>query len=163
MSATPASRGLLLPRLAAALGAWLMLGAAEFAPAAALPSVPSSTFYYRTRDLDVQPGIMTRVEPTYPDTALARNLSGKVVIRLYINEKGTVDRVETLSAKPAGYFEASAERDFERREDGSARVRVRAPEGRPPGVDIRSGGVGRDTIEAEDHDCRELPDLHFRR
>jgi TonB family protein len=111
MSATPASRGLLLPRLAAALGVWLILGAAELA--AALPSVPSSTYYYRTRDLDVQPGIMTRVEPAYPDTALARGLSGKVVLRLYINEKGTVDRVETLSAKPAGYFEASAERAFQ--------------------------------------------------
>jgi protein TonB len=109
----PASRGLLLPRLAAALGAWLILGAAELAAAAALPSVPSSTYYYRTRDLDVRPGIMTRVEPTYPDTALARGLSGKVVLRLYLNEKGTVERVETLSAKPAGYFEASAERAFQ--------------------------------------------------
>jgi TonB family protein len=113
MSATPASRGLLLPRLAAALGACLILGTAEIAAAAALPSVPSSTYYYRTRDLDVQPGIMTRVEPAYPDAALARGLSGKVVLRLYINEKGAVDRVETLSAKPAGYFEASAERAFQ--------------------------------------------------
>ena len=112
MSTTPASRGLLLPRLAAALGASLVLGAAALSAVAALPSVPSSTFYYHTRDLDVRPGIMTRVEPAYPDTALARGLSGKVVLRLYINENGSVDRVETLNASPAGYFEASAERAF---------------------------------------------------
>jgi len=113
MSATPASRGLLLPRLAAALGASLVLSAAAIPAAAAVPPVPSTTFYYRTRDLDVRPGILTRVEPAYPDTALARGLSGKVVLRLYINEKGTVDRVETLNAAPAGYFEASAEHAFQ--------------------------------------------------
>lgn len=112
MSAMPASRGLLLPRLAAALGASLILAAATVPAVAAVPSVPSTTYYYGTRDLDVRPGILTRVEPAYPDTALARGLSGKVVLRLYINEKGTVDRVETLSAAPAGYFEASAERAF---------------------------------------------------
>jgi len=112
MSALPASRGLLLPRLAAALGASLILSAAALPAAAALPSVPSSTYYYRTRDLDVRPGILTRVEPAYPDTALARGLSGKVVLRLYIDEKGVVERVETLRAQPAGYFEAAAERAF---------------------------------------------------
>ncbi|HYA39180.1 MAG TPA: energy transducer TonB [Candidatus Methylomirabilis sp.] len=112
MSATPASRGLLLPRLAAALGASLILSAAAVPAAAAVPSVPSTTYYYRTRDLDVRPGILTRVEPAYPDTALARGLSGKVVLRLYIDEKGAVERVETLSAQPAGYFEASAEQAF---------------------------------------------------
>jgi protein TonB len=111
MSAVPASRGLLLPRLAAVLGASLIL--CSTAVPAAVPSVPSTTYYYRTRDLDVRPGILTRVEPAYPDTALARGLSGKVVMRLYINEKGTVDRVETLSAAPAGYFEASAEHAFQ--------------------------------------------------
>jgi TonB family protein len=111
MSTKSASRGLLLPRLAAALGASLIL--CSSAVAAAVPSVPSTTYYYRTHDLDVRPGILTRVEPAYPDTALARGLSGKVVLRLYINEKGTVDRVETLSAAPAGYFEASAEHAFQ--------------------------------------------------
>ena len=112
MSAMPASRGLLLPRLAAALGTSLILAAATPPAGAALPSQPSSTYYYRTRDLDVRPGILTRVEPAYPDTALARGLSGKVVLRLYIDEKGAVERVETLSATPAGYFEASAESAF---------------------------------------------------
>lgn len=60
----------------------------------------------------MRPGIKTRVAPEYPDAAARRGLSGKVVLRLYINEKGIVDRVETLSAQPKGMFERSAERAF---------------------------------------------------
>lgn len=65
--------------------------------------------YYRTRELDVVPGIKTRVEPEYPD--LART-SGKVTIRLFIDEHGTVEHVAILRAEPAGLFEASAQRAF---------------------------------------------------
>jgi protein TonB len=68
--------------------------------------------YYRTRDLDVRPGIMTRVDPVYPDAAARRFLTGKVVIRLFIDEAGAVERVVTVKAEPPGYFEQSAERAF---------------------------------------------------
>ena len=72
----------------------------------------ASTHYYRSVELDVRPGIKTHVEPEYPAVAARRGLSGKVVLRLYINDKGTVDRGETLSAQPAGGFERSAEQAF---------------------------------------------------
>jgi TonB family protein len=68
--------------------------------------------YYLTRELDVIPGIMTRVEPQYPESALRRFLAGKVVIRLFIDESGKVERVVTLRADPPGYFEPSAEEAF---------------------------------------------------
>jgi protein TonB len=68
--------------------------------------------YYLTRELDVRPGIMTRVEPEYPEAAARRFLSGKVVLRLYIEETGAVERVEILAADPPGYFEDSAQRAF---------------------------------------------------
>ena len=111
---SPAMPGrLLLPRLAGALGASLALYAATIGvvAATALPSAPAAT-YYRTRDLDVRPGIMVRVAPDYPLAAARGGISGKVVIRLYISEKGSVDRVETVRATPPGYFEKSAERAF---------------------------------------------------
>ncbi|MGA7986432.1 MAG: energy transducer TonB, partial [Burkholderiales bacterium] len=76
--------------------------------AAPLPS----THYYRSAELDVRPGIKTHVEPEYPEAAARRGLSGKVVLRLYINENGAVERVETLRARPAGVFERSAEQAF---------------------------------------------------
>lgn len=103
----------LLPRLAGALGASLVLYVATvgIVGATAMQSAPAAT-YYRARDLDVRPGIMVRVTPDYPLAAARGGISGKVVVRLYINEKGIVDRVETVRATPPGYFEQSAERAF---------------------------------------------------
>ena len=111
---SPAMPGLLLPpRLAGALGVSLILCSASAAvAAAAAPDSVQVSSYYHTRELDVRPGILTRVEPAYPEAALRRGLSGKVVIRLYINEQGGVDRVETVRANPAGFFEQSAARAF---------------------------------------------------
>lgn len=96
------------PRLAGAIVVSIALQAAAAEPAA----TPGRTTYYPTRELDVRPGIRTRVQPEYPEAAARRGLSGKVVLRLYIDEKGIVDRVETLSAQPPGVFERSAERAF---------------------------------------------------
>lgn len=100
--------GPILPRLAGAIVVSIALHAA----AAETPRAPARPTYYPTRELDVRPGIKTRVQPEYPEAATRRGLSGKVVLRLYINENGIVDRVETLRARPQGVFERSAERAF---------------------------------------------------
>lgn len=94
-------------RLAGAIAASIALHAA-----AAEPAGPASSRYYPVRELDVRPGITKSIEPEYPAAAARRSLSGKVVIRLYIDEKGSVERVETLRADPPGVFERSAERAF---------------------------------------------------
>ena len=78
-------------------------------PAAKAASVPVARRYYRSRELDVVPGIRTRVHPEYPHMA---HVSGKVTIRLYIDEHGTVEHVGILRAEPPGHFEASARRAF---------------------------------------------------
>ncbi len=90
--------------------------------AAAQPSsgtAPEPTFaplpelrYYNTRDLDVRPGILVRVEPEFPEAAARRFLSGRVVARLLIDAAGLVEKVLILSAEPPGFFEASAEKAF---------------------------------------------------
>jgi TonB family protein len=105
MAARPASKRSIAARLAAALAAALVVSAAV-----AESGTPPR--YYPTSELDVHPGITMNVQPKYPEAAARRGLSGKVVMRLYINEKGSVDRVETLRAQPAGVFEKSAERAF---------------------------------------------------
>ena len=94
-------------RLAGAIAAAIALQAA-----AAEPAKPASSRYYPVHELDVRPGITRKVEPRYPEAAARRGLSGQVTIRLYIDEKGSVTRVETLRADPPGYFERSAERAF---------------------------------------------------
>lgn len=87
------------------------------APAAGAP--PGSAFaplplqhYYTTRELDVRPGILVRVEPEYPEGAARRFLSGRVVARLLIDASGAVEKVEIVSAEPPGYFEESAAKAF---------------------------------------------------
>ena len=77
---------------------------AKVGVSAAVPMVR----YYRTRELDVPPGIMSHVEPAYPERAARRFVGGKVVIRLFIDESGSVERVETVRAEPPGYFEQPA-------------------------------------------------------
>ena len=100
--------GSALPPLAGAIVLSIALHAAAAEPA----GKPAPTRYYPARELDVRPGIRTHVEPEYPEAAARRSLSGKVVIRLYIDEKGAVERVKTLRAEPPGYFERSAESAF---------------------------------------------------
>ena len=68
--------------------------------------------HYTTRELDVRPGILVRVEPEYPEAAARRFLSGRVVARLLIDESGAVEKVLIVSAEPPGYFEASAHQAF---------------------------------------------------
>jgi protein TonB len=68
--------------------------------------------YYLVRELDVRPGIKTRVDPEYPEAAARRFLGGKVVISLDIDETGKVERVRTVRASPPGYFDESAARAF---------------------------------------------------
>jgi len=106
-----ASKRALAARLAEALGAALALQLGHAAEPAKV-SPPAPPRYYLTSELDVRPGITMNIQPEYPAEAARRSLSGKVVIRIYINEKGTVDRVETLRARPEGVFERSAERAF---------------------------------------------------
>jgi TonB family protein len=88
--------------------------------------------YYRTRELDVRPGIMTRVQPEYPESAARRFLAGSVRIELYIDEAGRVERVQTLHAEPPGYFEASTQSAFL-----AARFTPGMKDGRPVKVKLR--------------------------
>jgi TonB family protein len=81
------------------------------APSPAFPAPPVQ-HHYKTSELDVQPGILVRVEPDYPEAAARRFLSGRVVARLLIDETGAVERVVIVGSEPPGYFEDSATRAF---------------------------------------------------
>ena len=74
----------------------------------AAPALPLQETYYRTGDLDVKPQITVRVMPVYPETAVLQNIGGRVIIRVYINETGTVDDVDVVKANPPGIFDDSA-------------------------------------------------------
>lgn len=62
--------------------------------------------YYRVTELDVRPLIRTHVMPEYPPEL--QDVTGRVVIQVFIDEAGMVDDVTVSQAEPAGLFEASA-------------------------------------------------------
>lgn len=69
-------------------------------------SLPPPDLYFRAGDLDVRPQIRDRVIPVYPETAV--NLTGKVIVNVFISASGTVDEVAVVRAEPPGIFDESA-------------------------------------------------------
>ena len=124
-----------LPRAAAAgvlaAGVALLLGAAgpSAAPAASGASRPAApgpakiiapappavadSRHYPANELDVRPGIKVQVNPFYPQRAARENVSGKSIVRLYIDANGAVEKVEVERDTPTGYgFGESAAHAF---------------------------------------------------
>lgn len=52
------------------------------------------------------------MDPVYPNDAFLRDISGRVIVRLYIAESGAVDKALILQAEPPGYFEEAVEQAF---------------------------------------------------
>jgi TonB family protein len=76
-------------------------------PASGLVASPR---YLPASELDEKPQIRTRPELEFP--AGARANSGRVVLRLYIGDSGSVDEIAVLSAEPEPAFEEPAVRAF---------------------------------------------------
>ncbi|MDH4189185.1 MAG: energy transducer TonB [Betaproteobacteria bacterium] len=66
--------------------------------------------YLPARDLDRNPQIRVHVEPQFPPLALAP--SGRVVLRLYVSETGTVDDIAVEYADSTGAFDVAARQAF---------------------------------------------------
>jgi periplasmic protein TonB len=81
--------------------------AARPSPASGVPRAPR---YFRAHELDRRPQILSHVEPHFP--ALALVPTGRVVLRLYVDEEGSVETVAAESADRTGAFEAAARDAF---------------------------------------------------
>lgn len=80
--------------------------------APAPPAVADSR-HYPANELDVRPGIKVQVNPLYPLRAARENVSGKSIVRLYIDANGAVEKAEVERDTPAGYgFGESAAHAF---------------------------------------------------
>jgi protein TonB len=101
------------------------------APQSAILALLPGPYYYSLAELDVRPWIKVHVEPQYPAAAALPGLHGVVVLRLYINEDGLVDRISTISATPEHSFEQAAERAF-----SAARYSPGMKNGRPVKVQL---------------------------
>lgn len=81
-------------------------------PVAALPALGwiAPPRYLPASELDEKPQIRTRHAPEFPPDA--RSDSGRVVLRLYINQSGGVDEIAVVSVEPEPAFEEPAVRAF---------------------------------------------------
>ncbi len=58
-------------------------------------------------DVDQKPGILKKVNPTYPHRARRRNIRGKVTVKFLVSVNGDVTRPSIVKAHPKGIFEQS--------------------------------------------------------
>jgi TonB family protein len=119
-SAVPAYRpNLRATRFAIAVAASFVLHASVVIAAAVEPAKPvvepakqsvgsADPVYYKRSQLEARPYIVTKVEPVFPFGGPPTG--GKARIRLFINERGFVDRVTVVeSAASAKFGEAAAD------------------------------------------------------
>ena len=99
---SPALRPLAAPALAVPPSPQPELAAT---PMTLLSDVSTST-YLGSAGLDPPPRPLSEIDPVVPAAAGSRG--GIVVLRLFINELGGVDKAEVLNAAPPGLFDASA-------------------------------------------------------
>lgn len=75
-------------------------------PAPPEPGLPPAPAYLAGGRLDPGPRPLEDIDPAYPEEA--QQQEGSVVLRLLINEAGTVDNVAIVRAYPVGLFDRSA-------------------------------------------------------
>lgn len=64
--------------------------------------------YYTAGEVDVRASPLAEPSFIYPEEAARLGISGKVVLRVLINENGEIDDLSAVEAIPPGYFEEAA-------------------------------------------------------
>lgn len=71
---------------------------------------PSRSAYLSVKELQRSPRPIGEIDPVYPPEA--GGVQGTVVLRIFINESGSVDDVAVERAIPEGFFESAAKSAF---------------------------------------------------
>jgi protein TonB len=64
--------------------------------------------YYSAKQLDAYPDPLSPIRLQYPETAVADQVNGRVLLLILIDEFGVVSEVSAVEADPPGYFEEAA-------------------------------------------------------
>lgn len=64
--------------------------------------------YFKSSEVDKRAEPIEVSPLLYPEAAYRRRLAGKVIVRIYVNEAGTIDAMDVLEASPPGVFEQAA-------------------------------------------------------
>ena len=112
MVAVPRETPMSTPPVPMAPPAAALEAPASRSPAATQAAAPAG--YTNAAGLNPPPRPLDDITPDFPEAAGTRG--GSVVLRLFINEAGGVDKIEVVRSSPPGLFEAAALAAF-----GSAR------------------------------------------
>ena len=74
----------------------------------AIAPAPATPNYFLASEVDVPAQVINDVLLRYPPEAFERGIEGEVILRIYINEAGTIDDIEIRNAVPKGLFEDAA-------------------------------------------------------
>lgn len=83
------------------------------APASPAPAAPVRS-EFGLDEVDQPPRIVRKVQPDYPYRARRRSVHGEVTVKFLVTEKGEVDRLSVVKARPEGVFEKSVVRAVQR-------------------------------------------------
>lgn len=68
--------------------------------------------YYTAKQVDIHPQAALPIQPVYPDSAALAEVEGYVVLKLLIEDSGTVREVAVVEGNPPGAFEEAALQAF---------------------------------------------------
>jgi protein TonB len=85
----------------------------EKSPPAVAPSAPLELplpldRYFPPHEVDIRAEPVNEVHLVYPEQAYMKRIRGRVVLRIFINDQGTIDDVSVLESTPPGVFEEAA-------------------------------------------------------
>jgi protein TonB len=58
--------------------------------------------------VDSKPKVLSRSKVRYPEMARKNKITGHVLLRFYLDEKGSIFRLQVIKAEPPGIFEDAA-------------------------------------------------------
>lgn len=73
-------------------------------------ALPSPDKWYTAREVDVRAEPLTAIPLRYPESLRGTLVGGKVRLRLFIDERGALRKMQVADAEPPGLFEEAAKR-----------------------------------------------------
>lgn len=76
-------------------------------------ALPAAEKWYTARELDVRAEPLTNVQLRYPENLRNEPVIGKVHLRLFIDERGVVRKMQIAASEPGGLFDEAAKQAWE--------------------------------------------------
>jgi len=77
-------------------------------------NLPAAETWYTAREVDVRAEPLTEVRLRYPEHLRGEAVLGKVQLRLFIDERGVVRKMQVAASEPDGMFDDAAKQAWEK-------------------------------------------------